>query len=253
MTMKCVVYTDGDDLVSMTMLMDMKGDISVQQPGAQSDVPAAAERVDMVMEMEINFLTVGDVENVNVTTTMTDRTGTEDPIAFTFDCAVNDDEENITFAGEFVEEDEKIFEFQGAYYAVGSDEDAYNGWLGMLADEEQVTITVEYLPGYDYDTCKFSLFDRPDATAIAMPSWSDRPLLSLVLEIDDNADDTVLASIEAATPESSLQLLQLSETELATALTEMSGSAFTGLFAGLSNLPENLFGMAMQMITQVGQ
>ena len=115
-----------------------------------------------------------------------------------------------------------------------------DGWLAMLADENQITFTYSGSTEGDQTERLVSLYARENAVAITELAASERPLFSLRVTTSENADDSALKAIESATAENAVQPLQMSDDELTEYLTSISTNATQVLYTVLSKLPSSV-------------
>lgn len=85
-----------------------------------------------------------------------------------------------------------------------------------------------------------ALYVRENAVALTELAASERPLFSLRLKTTENADDSALKAIEAATAETALQPLQMSDEDCTAYITSISTNATQVLYAVLSKLPSSV-------------
>lgn len=247
MTYNIVAYTNGDDLCAMQMDMIMKGDVTMEVTDTTGKTSTETETFDMTMDMDMNVLTAGDVDNMVITTTMINNaTATPETIGFAMNIANNDEADSVAFDGNLTENEKTVVLFQGAF-AEGED-DAVNGWVGILADNQQVTFTLTGKETNDVYDALVSIYTRGDSTAIVEPTWSDSAIISFAVRVQDTQTPALLNTLNNATPETSVQLLQMSQDELNNEINAISGDAFGALFTGLGNLPSDLYSLVMSLI-----
>ena len=86
---------------------------------------------------------------------------------------------------------------------------------------------------------------RENAAAIVEPTWSDDAMISFAVQVKEVETPDMLKKLATATPETSVQLLQMTEQELENELSAISGDAMGALFTGLGNLPSELLTLLM--------
>lgn len=241
MTYNIVAYTNGDELCAMQMDMVMKGDVTLETTDAQGKTSTETATFDMLMDMDMNVLTAGEVETMTITTVMNDKASTESPETLGFDMVinVNDEADTVDFAGKMAEAENTMLTFQGAF--AEGEEDAINGWVGILVDDEQVTFTIEGKETNDVYNALVGIYFRENCTAIVEPTWSDSAMISFAVQVKENVPTPeLLNKINAATPETAVQLFQMDQEQFANEVSAISGDAMGALFTGLGNLPSEL-------------
>lgn len=244
------VLTNEDDLCAMQMDMTIVGDATVEVPGENGATTTESFSIDMTMDLDVNALTKAeDVVNVNITCNMAnkgDAEGDLEKASIVADIVADDNADTVTFVGSMTvegSENEKL-DFQGAF-AEGED-DSLNGWIAILADNSQMTFQIQAKEEADVTNVLVSLLVRENATAIVEPTWSDKPLFSVAVQVKEVETPAALTALASATPETSLQLLKMTEAELESELEAISGDAISALMAGLSNLPAELLSLMME-------
>lgn len=245
MTYNIVAYTNGDDLCAMQMDMVMKGDVTMEVTDTTGKTSTDTDTFDMTMDLDMNVLTTGDVENMNIVTTMVDNTQSQ-TIGFIANIAENDATDTVTFDGNLTEGEQTVVLFQGAF--AEGENDAVNGWVGILAENQQVTFTLTGKETNDVYDALVSIYVRGDSTAIVEPTWSDSAIISFAVRVQETQTPALLNSLNNATPETSVRLLQMDQDALNNEINAISGDAMGALFTGLGNLPSELFGMVMSLI-----
>ena len=248
MTYNIVSYTNGDELCAMQMDMIMKGDVTLETTDANGKTTTETATFDMTMDLNMNVLTTGEVETMTITTVMKDQASTDSPetIGFAMNISENDATDTVTFDGKLTEAEEDVALFQGAF-AEGED-DAVKGWVGILVENEQVTFTIDGKETNDVYNAMLSIYFRENSTAIVEPTWSDSPMISFVVQVKDVPTPELLNKLNAATPETSVQLLQMDEQQFNNELSAISGDAMSALFTGLGNLPSELMSLMMTVL-----
>ena len=153
---------------------------------------------------------------------------TEEDGSYTLDGAMNEVDDG---------KEKPILTVKGVLNSADSKAD---GWLAMLADENQITFTYTGSTEGDQTERLVSLYARENAVAITELAASERPLFSLRVTTSENADDSVLKAIESATAENAVQPLQMSDDELTEYLTSISTNATQVLYTVLSKLPSSV-------------
>lgn len=244
------VLTNEDDLCAMQMDMTIVGDATIEVPGENGTTTTETFSADMTMDLDVNALTKAeDVVNVNITCNMAnkgDAEGDLEKASIVADIVADDNADTVTFVGSMTvegSENEKV-DFQGAF-AEGED-DSLNGWIAILADNNQMTFQIQAKEEAGVTNVLVSLLVRENATAIVEPTWSDKPLFSVAVQVKEVETPAALTALASATPETSLQLLKMTEAELESELEAISGDAMSALMAGLSNLPAELLSLMME-------
>lgn len=244
------VLTNEDDLCAMQMDVTVVGDGTFEVPGENGSATTESFYIDTTMDLDVNALTKAeDVVNVNITCNMTDKGDAEGDLekaSFVADIVADDNADTVTFVGSMTvegSENEKL-DFQGAF-AEGED-DSLNGWIAILAENNQITFQIQAKEEADVTNVLVSLLVRENATAIVEPTWSDKPLFSVAVQVKEVETPAALTALASATPETSLQLLKMTEAELESELEAISGDAISALMAGLSNLPAELLSLMME-------
>ena len=117
----------------------------------------------------------------------------------------------------------------------------------MVEDSEgqQITVTVEGKETNDVYDLVLGINARENAAAIVEPTWSDDAMISFAVQVKEVETPDMLKELAAATPETSVQLLQMTEQELQNEISAISGDAMGALFTGLGNLPPELLTLLM--------
>ena len=248
MTYNIVAYTNGDDLCAMQMDMIMKGDVTLETTDAQGKASTETATFDMVMDLDMNVLTAGEVENMTITTVMTDKASTDAPEKIGFDMVITEDDaaDTVAFDGKLTEAENTVALFKGAF--AEGEEDAIKGWVAILADNDQVTFTIDGKETNDVYDALVSIYARNDCTAIVEPTWSDSAFISFAVQVKEVPTPDMLNKLNTATPETSVQLLQMDQEQFTNEVSGISGDAMGALFTGLGNLPSELMEMIMTAI-----
>lgn len=241
-----VTYTAGeDDVCAAEMDMTIKGELTVEVADKNGKTSTQTANLDMVSKMTMNVLTNGEVDTCTIAADMTNNgTGSDDLKTMKLDAVVdiNDEADTYGITGVMTVNDDPL-NFKGAL--TEGENDAVKGWLALLADSQQLTFTVDANKADETQNVLVSLMMRENATDIVEPTWSDKALMSIALQIKDVETPAELAALKAATPETALQLLKMSETELNNEMEAISADAMSALFAGLANLPPELLSLMM--------
>lgn len=245
MTYNIVAYTNGDDLCAMQMDVVMKGDVTMEVTDTTGKTSTDTATFDVTMDLDMNVLTTGDVENMSIVTTMVDNTQPQ-TIGFVANIAENDATDTVAFDGNLTEGEQTVMLFQGAF--TEGEDDAINGWAGILAENQQVTFTLTGKETNDVYDALVSIYARGDSTAIVEPTWSDSAIVSFAVRVQETQTPALLNTLNNATPETSVQLLQMDQDALNNEINAISGDAMGALFTGLGNLPSDLFSMVMNLI-----
>lgn len=248
MTYNIVAYTNEDDLCALTMDMVMKGDVTLEVADENGKTSTQKAKFDMLMDLDVNVLTQGELDTVAIVANMNNNGSGSDELknaVMNMNIAVNDEADSVALVGD-VTIDGKKGEFQGAF--AEGENDSVKGWIAGLAKGTQMTGLIEASEENDVQNVQVSLLMRSDATAIVEPTWSDKPMISVAVQVKEVETPAALAALKAATPETAMQLLKMSQEELQNEIGAISNDAISALLAGLSNLPElmNLFMGAMQ-------
>lgn len=248
MTYNIVAYTNGDDLCAMQMDMIMKGDVTLETTDANGKTSTETANFDTTMDLDVNVLTAGEVDNMVITTVMTDKASSDSPETIGFDMNIADDDatDTVAFDGKLTEAENTVLQFQGA--VAEAEDDAISGWVGILADNEQVTFTFNGKETNDVYDGMLSIYARTDCTAIVEPTWSDNALISFAVQVKDVETPELLKKLNVATPATSVQLLQMDQDQFSNEVSAISGDAMGALFTGLGNLPSELMELFMTAI-----
>ena len=223
------LYTDESHLVALEMTMD-----SVMNA---TDDDGETEKKSVQMTAAYNRLTKDGVVNHSAAMTMGEDGETEAGLAFVL--AAGDGSYALDGAMNEVDDgkEEPVLTVKGVLNSADSKAD---GWLAMLANETQITVTCSGSADGDQTERLISAYIRENAVAVTELAASERPLFSLRVTTSENADDSALKAIESATAESALQPLQMSDDELTEYLTSISTNATQVLYAVLSKLPSSV-------------
>lgn len=239
-----VVYSaDEDDIAAAQMDMTLKGELTVEVTDRNGKTSTETANLDMVSKMTVNVLTNGDVDTCTIIADITNNgTGSDELKTMSLNAVVDTNKSADTFAlsGVMKVNDDPLT-FKGAL--AESENDTFKGWLAMHADSQQLTFTLEANELDNAQNVLVSILMRENATDIVEPTWSDKPLISVALQIKDVETPAELAALKAATPETSIQLLKMSEAQLNAEMEAISTDAMSALFAGLSNLPPELLSL----------
>ena len=223
------LYADDSHLVALEMTMDSAMTVT--------DDDGEAERESVQMTAVYNRLTKDGVVNHSATMMLGEDGETEADLAF----VLTEEDGSYTLDGAMNEVDDgkekPILTVKGALNSADSKAD---GWLAMLADENQITFTYTGSTEGDQTERLVSLYARENAVAITELAASERPLFSLRVTTSENADDNALKAIESATAENAVQPLQMSDDELTEYLTSISTNATQVLYTVLSKLPSSV-------------
>lgn len=243
------VLTNADELCAMQMDMTIAGNATVEAPNANGTTTTQNLSVDMTMDLDVNVLTQAeDVVNVAVTCNMTnngDAQGDMKDATIVVNIVADDNTDNVSFTGSMTvngNESEKM-DFQGSF--TEGENDSLNGWFAMLADGTQITFSIQAAEENDVVNVLVSMMARENAAAIVEPTWSDKPLFSVAVQVKETETPANLTALAAATPETSVQLLKMSQEELEAEATAISNDAMTALFDGMANLPTELLSLFM--------
>lgn len=223
------LYADDSHLVALEMTMDSAMNVT--------DDDGETERESVQMTAAYNRLTKDGVVNHSATMMLGEDGETEADLAF----VLTEEDGSYTLDGAMNEVDDgkekPILTVKGVLNSADSKAD---GWLAMLADENQITFTYSGSTEGDQTERLVSLYARDNAVAITELAASERPLFSLRVTTSENADDNALKAIESATAENAVQPLQMSDDELTEYLTSISTNATQVLYTVLSKLPSSV-------------
>lgn len=245
MTYNIVSYTNEDDLCALTMDMVMKGEVTLEVTDKDGKTTSDKANFDMLMDMDVNVLTEGELDTIAIVANMTNNGSGSDELknaVMNMNIAANDEADTVALVGDVTIDDKKV-DFQGAF--AEGENDAVKGWLAVLAGGDQITFMVQAAEENDVQNVLVSLMVRQDATAIVEPSWSDAPMVSVAVQVKDAETPAALTALNAATPDTSMQLLKMSQEELQKEIEAISTDAMSALFAGLANLPAELMSLFM--------
>ena len=223
------LYADDSHLVALEMTMDSAMNVT--------DDDGETEKESVQMSAAYNRLTKDGVVNHSATMMLGEDGETEADLAFvltakdgsyTLDGAMNEVDDG---------KEEPMLTVKGVFSSVNGKSD---GWLAMLADETQLTVTCSGSAEGDQTERLISAYVRENAVAITELAASERPLFSLRMLTAENADDSALKTVESAPAESALQPLQMSDEECTDYITSISTNATQVLYTVLSKLPSSV-------------
>lgn len=245
MTYNIVAYTNEDDLCALTMDMIMKGDVTLEVADENGKTSSQKANFDMLMDLDVNVLTEGELDTIAVVANMTNNGSGSDELknaVMNLNIAADDEADSVALIGDVTIDDKKV-EFQGAF--AEGENDAVKGWLAGLAGGDQITFMIQAAEENDVQNVLVSLMLRQDATAIVEPTWSDAPMVSVAVQVKEAETPAALAALLNATPDTATQLLKMSQEELNNELDAISTDAMSALFAGISNLPAEVLSLFM--------
>ena len=108
--------------------------------------------------------------------------------------------------------------------------------LGVLLDGEEMLITYDAKQQSDERVRQYAVYLRSNANTILEPSASDRPVITFHVTTVKVPDKT-LASLRNATPENSLNVLKIPETERLALSEHITANISQVLYAILAELP----------------
>ena len=223
------LYTTETELVSLEMTMDAAIDVT--------DEDGDTDLESVQMTAAYNRLTKDGTVNHSASMLIGEDGETEADLAFvltakdgsyTLDGAMNEVDDG---------KEEPMMTVKGVLTVADGKAD---GWLALLADETQITFTYAASVEGDSTDRVMALYVRENAVALTDLAASERPLFSLRLKTTENADDSALKAIEAATAETALQPLQMSDEDCTAYITSISTNATQVLYAVLSKLPSSV-------------
>ena len=223
------LYTTETELVSLEMTMDAAIDVT--------DEDGDTDLESVQMTAAYNRLTKDGTVNHSASMLIGEDGETEADLAFvltakdgsyTLDGAMNEVDDG---------KEKPILTVKGVLTVADGKAD---GWLALLADETQITFTYAASVEGDSTDRVMALYVRENAVALTELAASERPLFSLRLKTTENADDSALKAIEAATAETALQPLQMSDEDCTAYITSISTNATQVLYAVLSKLPSSV-------------
>ena len=223
------LYADDSHLVALEMTMDSAMTVT--------DDDGETERESVQMTAAYNRLTKDGVMNHRATMMLGEDGETEADLAF----VLTEEDGSYTLDGAMNEVDDgkekPILTVKGVLTVADGKAD---GWLALLADETQITFPYAASVEGDSTDRVMALYVRENAVALTELAASERPLFSLRLKTTENADDSALKAIEAATAETALQPLQMSDEDCTAYITSISTNATQVLYAVLSKLPSSV-------------
>lgn len=229
--MKLLMYLEGDELVAAAMTLAEK----VSQEAEEGEEP---ETEDVWMNAEYNRLTANGVAEHSLTMLIGEEDETEMTMAFLLTDA--DGVYNLEGAANSVEDGREVPELT-VKGALEAKDETKSGWLGMCADDTQITLTLEATENEKL----VGLYVRNDASAATELAASERPVLSLQITIDRNASEEALATLDAATEDTSVQPMRMSEEEMTEFVNALSTNAMQVLYAALSVMPASVLNLFM--------
>lgn len=238
------IYTvdKGETLIAMEIPMTIKGTVTGTKmvDGKETTV---TEDMDMAMDLNYNRLTVDGVKSHNFKLTASD----EGTLEMDMTGSITAKDDNVyTLTGIFnVNDNGTMTQVMAVEGELTTGEEASSGWLGMLADDEQISYIYEGSKTAAGREKSLAVYMRSDASAVVAPAAADRPLFTLKVAVDENASDAVLADVNAATVDGSTRLLAMTSEELETAMQAISTSAMQSLFNIMSLLPASTLQMFM--------
>ncbi len=245
MSYDIVSYTAGDELCAMTMDMVMKGEVTLEVTDANGKTSSEKANFDMLMDMDMNVLTQGELDIVAIVANMTNNGSGSDELknaVMNLNIAVNDEADSVAIIGD-VTGNSKQVNFQGVF--AEGENDAVKGWLAVLGGGDQITFMIDAAKENDVQNVLVSLLLRQEATSIVEPTWSDAPMVSVAVQVKEVETPASLNALNAATPETAVQLLKMDETQLNNEINAISTDAMSALFAGIANLPAELLNLFM--------
>lgn len=239
------LYTadEGKTLISMSVPMTLKG-TAEQTKTEDGKTTTETKTIDVLMDMAYDRLTTDGVIGHNAGFTMT--VDGKDAMKGSF--ALTDDTKgqyNVDALLTPIDDDGKEKDAMGVKGALTTSETASNGWLGMLLGGVQITFEYTGAKTADGKDKTIAIYERGEATSIVELSASDRPMVTLNESVNENAPEEGLADVNAATVEGSMQLLQMSQEELETALGDIMTSAQSTLLTVMGLLPPSV----LQLLT----
>lgn len=243
------VFTNGDELCALQMDSTMVGELTLETTDEQGVATTETSKVDTAVDMDVNVLTQSeDVVNVGILYNLTNNgTGSDEmkTANMNINITVDDNADKVAFVGSMIVNDDAAnkADFQGAF--AEGENDSLTGWFAVLADGSQVTFDIKASEENDVTNVLVSLLVREEATAIVEPTWSDKPMLSVAVQVKDTEAPANLTALAAATPETAVQLLKMSQEEMQAEVNAISADATSALFAGLANLPTELLSLFM--------
>ena len=121
------------------------------------------------------------------------------------------------------------------------------GMLGVLAEGEEIVITYEAEnTAPDTRVRGAALYMRSGANAILEPSASDRPMISFVLK-SEPADESVLNALDTAKPETSVNVMKLSDEAMQALGSQLMANGMQVLYTALGQLPTSVLTMVMNL------
>jgi len=197
------------------------------------DAGQALVGVDMIMNMSLD---AGEVEGEKLQTSMQmaavyDRLTDENGVSYKATAGIAADSSKAEFSFNLNKGNNGVSE----------------GMLGVLAEGEEIVITYEaenIAP--DTRVRGAALYMRSGANAILEPAASDRPMISFVLK-SEPADESVLNALDTARPETSVNVMKLSDEAMQALGNQIMANGMQVLYTALGQLPTSVLTMVMNL------
>lgn len=217
----------------------------------------ASEFIGMDMNMEIkedkndpSADTIAMVMDLNRLTT--------DVATYTFTMTASEDGKP-EFGAEIkaVDNLNNVMDVDGSVYEIGDDgttiedtmlikgnfatlNDILHGWLSMVTGGTEVSFVIGSQPIVNGVSLTMELYTRENAVAPLEPAASAGSMFAIKYVITENVSEEPFAAINSATPDTSVQLLKMSEAELNQFMNGLQANAINLVAKVISLLPESL-------------
>lgn len=114
-----------------------------------------------------------------------------------------------------------------------------DGMLAGLANGTQITFLYHGENKGDSRVRSVAVYGREDATAITEPAAAERPVVTFKLTSGE-ADSALLSDIEKATPDTAVNVTELSADELQALAVDVQNRALQALFTALGQMPASV-------------
>lgn len=189
--------------------------------------------MDMIMNMSLD---AGEVEGEKLQTSMQmaavyDRLTDENGVSYKATAGIAADSSKAEFSFNLNKGNNGVSE----------------GMLGVLAEGEEIVITYEAEnTAPDTRVRGAALYMRSGANAILEPAASDRPMISFVLK-SEPADESVLNALDTAKPETSVNVMKLSDEAMQALGNQIMANGMQVLYTALGQLPTSVLTMVMNL------
>lgn len=215
-----------DEMLDEMRRLYKESDINMTVNAYTIDEGQTLVGMDMGMEMSITE----DDETETVAMNMNyDRLTTTDGVSHKADMSMAANDEQMA---------QMLFELNSGANGVST------GSLAMLADDAEITFLYDGKNEGNDRVRTLSVYLREPATAIIPPAAADRPVMSFVLTSGE-ADESVLAGVEAATPDNAVNVMKLSMEDMQELLTEVQSRVMQAVFTAMGKLPASVIELLM--------